>query len=178
MGIEDDLHDRQNTAGLKGAEQFRKGAGAGGNLAKNGDQDRAIKVIDGERPIAESRRQEVHMGESGRRQPGLCAGQHSLLDVQRDHTTARSNAAGQRNGQAPRAAPGIQDRHSGGKPQRFDYKRSPVCLGQRVVQLYEPTQPNGTGKTPAAGGLSPDDGHKNYRGEYKYYGGGWGHNCR
>ena len=94
MWIEDDLNDSKKAPELEGAEQLSKSNSGIGNFAKDGNQDRAVKVKGWELAITEACGDEFHVCLTSSVRLGFCSGKHSGLDVQRDNAAGRANASG------------------------------------------------------------------------------------
>ena len=94
MRIEDDFDDSKNAPGLKGAEQLGKSNSGIGNFAKDGNQDRTVKVKLGKLAITESRGDKFHVCAAGGLRLGPGPGKHSRLHVKRDNTATWADAPG------------------------------------------------------------------------------------
>jgi len=161
--IEDDLDDRKDPAGFEDAQQFAKGGSTIRNFPEDSNEDRPIEVVPGKRAIANSSNDKVDVRVSGCLRPRSGSGDHALLDIERDNSTARANASRQRNRQASRPASRIQDSHAIGERERIDNERSTICLRERIVEFHQPPQPHRAWKTLATRRKSPRRRHDDDR---------------
>lgn len=113
MGIEDDLGDGENPAGLQGEEELGQGPLPVGYFSENGNQQGNVELVLPQFPFPDSSLQSADVSEAEDCGFFLDPLKHALLDIHGDNLSARADVFGKRNGQPSRATAGIQDLHPG-----------------------------------------------------------------